>query len=531
MATAKISRHLQRASSKNVLVQPVPPMKKNSTSRSPLRKLQTLTCLALLCATPISVKATTITVTNTDDSGPGSLRQALADANDGDTITFAVTDTIRLTSGELLVDKSITISGPGAASIAVDGNTQSRVFHIGPGKTDSISGLTIINGNVAFENGGGILNDHAMLTMDSCAVQYSSAQYDYGGGVYNDGSGSNATLTILNSTFSGNYASYAGGGIYNDASNGGSGTVSLMNSTIDSNAAGYYNPPFGAGEGGGIYNGGGTLMITSSVVSNNDAGVSEPFPVGFGGGISNYGTLTITDSTINSNLCYLAGGGIYNGGTLTITGSTVSGNGATGQHDGKPFGHGGGILGVVTFTNSTLSGNYVNLSTGGLEGGGTITNSTISGNNGGGISVNGTLEIGNTVLNASASDPNISNNGGTVTSHGYNVSSDDGGGYLTGPGDQINTDPMLGPLQDNGGSTLTHALLPGSPAIDEGDPSFTPPPWYDQRGPNFWRVRNNRVDIGSFEVQNGPALTPTPTPRPGPTPRLRPTPPPRPTPR
>jgi hypothetical protein len=115
-----------------------------------------------------------------------------------------------------------------------------------------------------------------------------------------------------------------------------------MNSTIDGNAAAYYNPPFGAGEGGGIYNAGGVLMITSSVVSNNNAGVDEPFPVGFGGGISNYGTLTITNSTINSNLCYLAGGGIYNGGRLTITGSTVSGNGATGQHDGKPFGHGGG---------------------------------------------------------------------------------------------------------------------------------------------------------------------------------------------
>jgi hypothetical protein len=120
-----------------------------------------------------------------------------------------------------------------------------------------------------------------------------------------------------------------------------------------------------------------------------------------------------------------------------------------------------------------------------------------------------------------------------VTSNGYNLSSDNGGGYLNGPGDQINTDPLLGPLQDNGGPTLTYALLPGSPAIDAGDPSFTPPPWYDQRGTDFWRVRNNRVDVGSFEVQNGPALTPTPTPtpRPTPAPRFRPTPYPRPTPR
>ena len=70
---------------------------------------------------------------------------------------------------------------------------------------------------------------------------------------------------------------------------------------------------------------------------------------------------------------------------------------------------------------------------------------------------------------------------------------------------------MLGPLQDNGGPTFTHALLPGSPAIDSGDPSFTPPPFYDQRGPGFDRVVNGRIDIGSFEVQTGVTPTPSPT--------------------
>ena len=82
------------------------------------------------------------------------------------------------------------------------------------------------------------------------------------------------------------------------------------------------------------------------------------------------------------------------------------------------------------------------------------------------------VEISNIILNAGASGENIFNDGGTVTSLGYNLSSDDGGGYLTGPGDQINTNPLLGPLQDNGGSTFTHALLPGSPAIDAGDPNL-----------------------------------------------------------
>jgi hypothetical protein len=241
-------------------------------------------------------------------------------------------------------------------------------------------------------------------------------------------------------------------------------------------------------------------------VSDNYAGTPDPFPAGFGGGISNYGMLSITSATIDHNECWLAGGGIYNYGTLTITSSTVSRNLADGQHDGEPWGYGGGIAGTLTFTNSTLSGNYATLSGGAVDGGGIITNSTISSS---GISVRGTLEIGNTILNAGASSPNIVNNGSTVTSHGYNLSSDDGGGYLTGPGDQINTDPILTPLRNNGGSTLTHALLPGSPAIDAGDPKFTPPPYYDERWPGFNRVFNGRIDVGSFEVQ--PTPTPTPT--------------------
>jgi hypothetical protein len=83
-------------------------------------------------------------------------------------------------------------------------------------------------------------------------------------------------------------------------------------------------------------------------------------------------------------------------------------------------------------------------------------------------------------------------------SRGYNLSSDDAFGILTGPGDLIRTDPMLGPLQNNGGRTLTHALLPDSPAIDAGDPNFTPPPFFDQRGAGHPRVVNRRVDKGSF---------------------------------
>ena len=208
-----------------------------------------------------------------------------------------------------------------------------------------------------------------------------------------------------------------------------------------------------------------------------------------GGGIANGRILIVTNSTISGNSANF-GGGIFNNASLIVNNSTVSGNSATGD--------GGGIY------NSVVGGGFAD------------------------------LYLGSTILNAGGSGENIFNDAGTVTSSGYNLSSDDGGGYLTGPGDQINTDPRLGPLQDNGGPTFTHALSPGSPAIDTGDPFFTPPPLYDQRGPDFFRVRNGLIDIGSFEVQAvstptpTPTLTPTPAPRPTPTPRSRPTPAPRP---
>src|SRR5437870_3224666 len=116
--------------------------------------------LALLCTVAVPAPADIITVTNTNDSGPGSLRQALADANDGDTIDFAVSGTITLITGVLTVDKSVTISGPGAQSLAVNGNANSSVFFIDSGISVSISGLTITNGN-ASAYGGGVYNESA----------------------------------------------------------------------------------------------------------------------------------------------------------------------------------------------------------------------------------------------------------------------------------------------------------------------------------------------------------------------------------
>src|SRR6266700_4562910 len=418
-------------------------------------KPRILFLIALLCAAIASlqgVHAATITVINTNDSGPGSLRGALASAVDGDTIDFSITTpaTITLTSGQLLVNKSVTITGPGADQLSLNGNHVSRVFQIvfqlGSSKTVTISGLTITNGNVsgAFpdNSGAGIYNDRSTLTVNNCTLSGNSAS-NKGGGIYNNGGQlSSATLTINNSTISGNSAGLGGGGgIFNDGTDVGSGTVTINNSTVSGNST--------LASGGGIYN------------DSNRSG---------------HVTVTINNSTLSGNLATVNGGGIYNDAfapgsqTLTISNSTLSENSA-------PFG--GGIANRFS----------------------------------------GPLTIGDTILKTGASGANIENLSGTVISLGYNLSSDaaggDGstvpGGLLNATGDIRNTDPMLGPLQDNGGPTFTHELLTGSPAIDMGHPSFTPPPDYDQRGPGFPRVMNSRIDICFLVVQAPPRPTPTPT--------------------
>jgi len=413
--------------------------------------------LAQRNATRHGLPAAIIPVTNTNDSGSGSLRDALASANDGDTIdATGVFGTILLTSAELIVDKDVTISGSGATNLAVDGNAKSGVFVINPGKTVTIDSLTVENGYSDAEIGaGGIFNNDATLTVTNCTITRNS----------------------------GHGALYSGGGITN------------------------FLPKF---------NGVGTVTVNNSTISDN-----SPTGILSLTGRTGVATVTIANSTISANGpgCGINMGGVGGGETLTVSNSTISGNFA------PSGGSGAGIYTFganITVMNSTFSGNSALLSEGGV------------------ISKHGgEMTIGDTVLDAGASGETIFNDGGTVTSLGYNLASDNGGGVLTGPGDQINTNPMIGPLEDNGGPTLTHALLPDSPAINAGDPTFTPPPLYDQRGSRFDRVVNSRIDIGSLEVQTESSPTPTPTPtptdtpqvtpRPSSTPRPRPTPNPRPT--
>ena len=414
---------------------------------------------AMLMASVMSagiVHAATITVTSLNDSGPGSLRQAIADAATGDTIDFAVTGTVVLTSGELTINKDLTIEGPGSGDLTISGNNANRVFNISGGNI-TIRGVTVQLGATSGD-GGGIYNS-GTLTVTSSTIGYNTGYV--GGAVYNKG-----TMSIATTTISHNIAS--SGTISND------GTLTLTNSIVNNNTA---------DSGGGISNGG-TVNLTNSTVSYNTVFNS-------GGGIFNFGMLSMVNSTINNNTAN-SGGGIYNsgGGDMAVIKSTISYNGAVGQP-----GDGGGIY-------NTIAGNTVRL-----------INSTVSYNtalhDGGGIANQDAVEMGSTIVagNMSAIGQDCFSSRPSM-SLGYNLISEASACSLeAAPGDLVGTrtspiDPMLGPLQDNGGPSFTHALLPGSPAIDHIPPAFCGSST-DQRGID--RPQGPACDIGAFEVEASPA--------------------------
>ena len=252
------------------------------------------------------------------------------------------------------------------------------------------------------------------------------------------------------------------------------------------------------------------VFLTNSTVSGNSTTGDEAD----GGGILfGTGALTLTNSTVSGNSTTgdaAEGGGIYATNDLFLTNSTVSGNSTGGDESS-----GGGIYssnGDVTLYNSTVAGN----STLGdkSEGGGIFIIDGFSGTG------TGTLMIQNSIVAGNESATSIKDllvsDDASISSIDYSVIGDTTGSGITsstGKDNLLNIDPLLGPLANNGGPTLTHALLPGSPAIDSGDPSFdpnsfTPPLNTDQRGGTFNRVLDGdgvsgaRVDIGAFEVPN-----------------------------
>ncbi len=439
-------------------------------------------------------------VTNTNDSDSGSLRQAVLDANIApgmDTITFGPLfdspQTITLTSGDIVFDNSVsasvTIEGPSANLLTVNGNNASRIFTILQAPTVVIKNMTLTNGNATsaiLDRVGGAISNQGTLTLDGVVVTGNGASAS-GGGLYN---GSGASITVNGCTVSNNI----------------------------SNSANSQN--LNSGNGGGIYSAGTSLTISDSSITGNTAQA-----LNFGGGINSDGTITITDTSMDGNSS-VGGGGIFirSFATASISRSTISGNMA-------PGGGGGGIstdtnLSGLTITNSTINGNSatngggINRATGATP---SITASTISGNtatgNGGGMTstaanINNTIIANNT---AGGSGPDYS---GTFNSDGFNLIQSTAGATINGTtvSNITGVDPNLGPLADNGGPTFTRALLPGSPAIDAGNTTLLDDQRLRLRPYDDPSVANapggNSSDIGAFERQ--PASTPTPTATPTP---------------
>ncbi len=248
--------------------------------------------------------------------------------------------------------------------------------------------------------------------------------------------------------------------------------------------------------GGGIFNIG-NLKITASTVSNNSAfanGLSRYFPdpyPSYGGGIYNLGSVAITDSTISDNSA-ADGGGVSNSGNFSLTNSTVSGN--------SVYFRGGGIYnsGTLTLINNTITNNNADGSYGGAPDNGGVFNESDS-----------TVMVGNTIIagNLAGGETSIFNPDvfGNFIDVGNNLIGNDTGstGFTTSSiiGNNANLiDPKLGPLQNNGGATSTHALLLDSFAINTGNNALIPAGVNtDQRGAGFDRIIGTNVDIGAYE--------------------------------
>ena len=553
-------------------------MKRFPICRARSRLLGVVVIASVLGFVAAVAQAATITVTSGEDGigvcpGPAcTLRQAIATAMSGDTIDFAPgITTIELTSGELLIDKNLTIDGPGADLLTVRRKADApkfRIFNIASGNV-TMSGLTISEGMLGSTlsgappvSGAGILNQAgATLTLISCTVSGHTTPNGndaYGAGINNAG-----TLNLENSAVAGNrnlgQFNPNGGGLYN------TGTVNIVDSTISDNFAGW---------GGGIYSRSGTVTITNSALTDNNVD-SSSFQSNAGGAIFSAGELTIVDSTFsgnslgpyNSKSKSSSGAAVFNQGTATITSSTFH------RH---VFDRGSIITNIrawnqphppppndptLSLTNCTITDNSARHGdVSGISNSGTVslTNCTISGNSapnlGTGSGVynigNGTVNARNTIIAGNTATTSASADYGhdvygPLTSQGFNLIGISEGATITPTtGDQIGTaaapiDPLLGPLQDNGGPTLTRLLRPGSPAIDRGgaaagvttDQRGLPRPVDDPDLPNA--TGGDGSDIGAVELtleESVPGPSPTPSPTPTATPTPTPTPPATPTP-
>jgi hypothetical protein len=399
----------------------------------------------------------------------GDLRYCLWHATSGsDTITFGVTGTINLQYALSEVDASVAIQGPGASQLTVTTGEHGGIFVVGSAATVEISGLTIANAG-GYNNGTGTTSGNCGITnAGTLTVTDSVLTGNIGyGAVYNTG-----TLTITGSTLSGNTDTYSGGGAIKNT-----GTLTLNNSTLSGNYAQYY------GNGGAIANTG-TLTINNSTLSGNGVLGSAGLTVEGGAIYMGGGKLSLTNSTISGNSAY--------GGSTTYGQTTYGGPAGTPAGNGL----GGGLYvagGTVTIDHSTIADNAAS-----------SYGSPSSPNRGGGIFNAASLQMHDTILADNSADSGSDLSGG-VTSLGYNLFGSSSGGSGFAATDLLNVDPLLGPLQNNGGPTQTMAPPADSPAVNAGDPAdnINPnTPAYDQRGPGFPRIFGGQIDIGAFERQS-----------------------------
>ncbi len=409
-----------------------------------------------------------------DGFGPVTLRAAIQEANalpGADSIMLGP-GTYQLTvigpgeqyaaTGDLDIAGDLTIAGAGAGQTIIDGIHFDRIFDVKAAIVVQISDLTISNGAAALgqEDGGGVRNQ-GTLTLQNIELTGNAAA-GFGGAVASFGV--NSALNIIDSVLTQNVSSTGGGALYTSS------TTSVIGCKFSENTSWYF--------GGAIMNsGGGSLSLAQTSVTHNSAGISYQ-----GGGLFNTSIATITRCTFSDNS---AGDGAaianvnFSGATsVLLLLSTLSGNHA--------YGRGGGLFNATDatadITDCTITANTS------ISGGGLFRQNTIS--------MTGTILAGNT----GEQSPDVN---GAIVSGGFNIIGNTVGGVGFVPNDLLNTDPQIGPLQDNGGLTFTHALLVGSPARDSNNPwasvstdqrLLTRPVDGDNNG-------TAKTDIGAFEAQ------------------------------
>lgn len=413
-----------------------------------------------------SAEAATFGVSNLSDSGPGSLRQAIADADGAggaDTITFqsGLSGTINV-GAEMSVTAELAIDGPGASTITLDGGDAGRVLYAANNVALSVSGLTLTNGDGStsgFGFGGAIVT-YGPTSLDGVVITSSSAVR--GGGAFVGGN----NVTITDSRFSGNDASYTGGGFATDGhyTTSAADAVTITGSTFTGNTA------VSAGGGISLYDSYVDVLVDSTTVSGNTVTGTASF-TNNGGGIwfedtyDGHSTI-LSNSTVSGNSAAHAGGGVSFGedfyGEAAVINSTITGN----QAD-----FGGGVQFVdmdssvpFTLTDSTVTGNEA------VDGGGVLRGSVGAASSESPLDVSSSIVTANTASGSGADFYTIPVATGTLTIGNALLGDVSGVTYSPDPAGSniVGANAQLGPLTDNGGPTETMLPAPSSPAINAG---------------------------------------------------------------